>query len=183
MPVYHLISIMYSVIVCKSAKTMHIHIICTYSIFGWPRWHPICLPNEIRLTPMCVSLRTGVQGRVAYAFGGLCICALHVWVSLEISHFSRRHMGRLWNYRIIVAAYCSYSQGSLGRTASLNKRGIFREPSEIEAWPQTTDSNDNWFTNWCLRTWEHSINVNLFYLLIFIMDNNKSNINNISAWN
>ncbi len=37
------------------------------------------------------SLGAGVQGPAVCVFEDLCICALHVFVSLEINHFSRRN--------------------------------------------------------------------------------------------
>lgn len=55
-----------------------------------PRRHPTRLSNAIRLTPMGVSLGTGVQGTAVCVFAGLYICALYVRVSLGISRFSRR---------------------------------------------------------------------------------------------
>lgn len=103
-------------IFCKSAKTAHIStpvVLPLWRAFETPRRHPKCLANEIRLTPMGVSLGTGVQGTAVWVFECLCICALYVRVSLGISRFSQGTWGRLWNYRIVVAAHCSYSPGSL----------------------------------------------------------------------
>lgn len=67
-------------IFCKSAKTAHIStpvVLPLWRAFETPRRHPKCLANEIRLTPMGVSLGTGVQGTAVWVFECLCICALY----------------------------------------------------------------------------------------------------------
>lgn len=90
--------------------TMHISTSVAHTVyFVGPRRHPTCLANEIRLTTYGRFYREQVfraQQCVCVSASASVHCTYGCRQRLATSV---RDMGRLWDSRIIVAAYCSYS--------------------------------------------------------------------------